>query len=154
MKNYISLFYLILICSIIVTEVKSSENFIVAKIDQKIITNFDIKNKILGSLVIAGDEINQQNINNLKKEVLESLIILRLKEIELEKYNFKISNQNINSFIDQLSGNQRDKLKNEYKINNLDYNGLVKEVETELKVETIYLSELFKKIKIDEKTRE
>ena len=68
MKNYISLFYLILICSIIVKEVKSSENFIVAKIDQKIITNFDIKNKILGRLVIAGDEINQQNINNLKKK--------------------------------------------------------------------------------------
>tara|TARA_E500000178_G_C16985531_1_gene738008 strand:+ start:955 stop:1884 length:930 start_codon:yes stop_codon:yes gene_type:complete len=154
MKNYISLFYLILICSIIVKEVKSSENFIIAKIDQKIITNFDIKNKILGTLVIAGDEINQQNINNLKKEVLESLIILRLKEIELEKYNFKVSNQNINSFINQLSGNQRDKLKNKYKINNLDYNSLVKEVETELKWRQFIYQSYSKKIKIDEKTLE
>ena len=147
MKNYISLFYLILICSIIVTEVKSSENFIVAKIDQKIITNFDIKNKILGTLIIAGDEINKQNLNNLKKEALESLIILRLKEIELEKYNFKVSNQNINSFINQLSGNQRDKLKNEYKINNLDYNSLVKEVEIELKWRQFIYQRYSKKLK-------
>ena len=154
MKNYISLFCLTLICSIIFKEVKSSENFIVAKIDQKIITNFDIKNKILGTLIIAGDEINQQNINNLKKEALESLIILRLKEIELEKFNLKISKQRINSFIAQLSGNQKDKLKNNYIINKLDYNILEREVEIELKWRQFIFQNYSKKIKIDEKALE
>ena len=44
-----------------------TENFIVAKVGQKIVTNFEIKNKIIGTLIISGETINQANINSLKK---------------------------------------------------------------------------------------
>ena len=78
--------------------INSNENFIVAKVGKKIITNLDVKNKLLSTLIIAGEEINQKNIDNLKKETLKSLIALRLKEIELSKFNYKVPRQQINFF--------------------------------------------------------
>ena len=64
------------------------ENRIVLKIENEIITTFEIKNKILSTLVLANQEVNQSNINKLKKAV-DYLINQKLKKIELKKYNFK-----------------------------------------------------------------
>ena len=47
----------------------SLENSIVVKIDNQIITNFDIKNKILRTLILSSKELNQKNIDNLKKRL-------------------------------------------------------------------------------------
>ena len=40
------------------------DNTIVVKIDDQIITSFEIKNKILTNLILSNQEINQENINN------------------------------------------------------------------------------------------
>ena len=63
------------------------ENSIVVKVDNEIITNFEIKNKILSNLLLSGREINQKNINDLKNQLLEELIQTKVKIIELSKYN-------------------------------------------------------------------
>ena len=47
----------------------SIKNNIVVKIENEIITNFEIKNRILGTLIINNQEINQQNINLLKSKL-------------------------------------------------------------------------------------
>ena len=78
-------------------------NNIEVKIDNKIITSFEIKNKILTSLVLDNKDINQNNINKIKSQVLEVLINLRLKEIELEKYNLRIENLEIENYLKQIS---------------------------------------------------
>ena len=75
------------------------ENSIVIKIDKEIITNFEIKNKILSNLILSGQEINQKNINNLKKQAVESLIQLKLKKIELSKYNFEVNNLQLEKYL-------------------------------------------------------
>ena len=62
---------------------------IIVKVEDEIITNYDLKNKILTSLILANQEINQQNIDELKKAVLDQLINLKLKKIELSKYKIK-----------------------------------------------------------------
>ena len=49
-------------------------NKIILKVENEIITNYEVKNKILTSLVLAGDEITQENIDKLKKQALESII--------------------------------------------------------------------------------
>ena len=59
---------------------------IVLKIDNKIVTNFEVKNKILIELLLSNLEINQKNIDNFKAQAVSSLIDLKLKEIELEKF--------------------------------------------------------------------
>ena len=91
MKNYtVLIFYIIFNITYSNELLANLNNSIIVKVDKKIITNFEIKNKILRTLIIAGSEINQSNINSLKKQSLDSLINLRLKEIELEDFKFKI----------------------------------------------------------------
>ena len=42
------------------------DNKIAIKVENKIITSYEIKNKILTSSVLSNSEINQKNINKLK----------------------------------------------------------------------------------------
>ena len=80
-------------------------NKILLKVENEIITNYEVKNKILTSLVLAGNEISQENINKLKKQALESLIENKLKIIELEKFKIKKNSNQINSYLNSISGN-------------------------------------------------
>ena len=75
------------------------ENKIVLKVENQIITNFEIKNKILTLLVLADEEINQNNINKLKKDVLNTLIDTKIKKIEVSRYKVKKDTAKIESFI-------------------------------------------------------
>mgnify|MGYP001460875977 FL=1 len=58
---------------------------IILKVENKIITNFQLKNKILSSLILNNQEVNQNNIDILKKQIIDTLILIKLKEIEIEK---------------------------------------------------------------------
>lgn len=61
---------------------------IVLKIENRIITNYELKNKIISSLILSDQAINQENIDRYKNSSLEFLIQLKLKQIELSKFNF------------------------------------------------------------------
>ena len=94
-------FYLIFL----LVQANAITNKIVLKVENEIITNYEVKNKILTSLVLAGDQISQENINNLKKRALESLIENKLKIIELKKFKIKKNSSQINSYLNSISGN-------------------------------------------------
>ncbi len=125
-------------------------NKIVLKVENKIITNYEIKNKILTSLVLAGDEISQENINKLKKQAIETLIQNKLKIIELEKFKIKKNSTKINSYLNSISGNDIFALKNKFKNNNLDYDLFLKEVEIQTKWQNFIYLFYKEKIEIDE----
>ena len=115
-------------------------NKIVLKVENEIITNYEVKNKILTSLVLAGNEISQENINNLKKQALESLIENKLKIIELEKFKIEKNSNQINSYLNSISGNDILALEKKFKDNNLDYNLFLEEIEIQTKWQNfIYL---------------
>ncbi len=148
-KKKILFFYLI-ICFLNFTNLQSSiESSIIVKVDRKIVTNFDVKNKILSTLIIAGSEVNQENINKLKNQTLENLIFNKLKEIELEKFNYKVDNQRLNSNINLLAKNDLKKLKNDFNKYGLDYDLWKNEIEIELKWQQFIYSRYAKKIEID-----
>ena len=56
------------------------ENKIIIKIENQIITSFDIKNKIKSSLVLSNQEVSQNNMGKIKSQALELLINLNLKK--------------------------------------------------------------------------
>ena len=115
---YINFFISILFFS---TNLLSSiENKIVLKVENQIITNFEIKNKILTLLVLAGEEINQNNINKLKKDVLNTLIDTKIKKIEVSKYKIKKDTVKIESYISSIY-TDIPSLKKKLSKNNLDY---------------------------------
>ena len=152
MKKYIYLVYFFAIFfSFIINSESSIKNSIVVKVDNKIITSYEVKNKILSTLIISGSEISQKNIDEIKKQTLDNLIFYKLKEIELEKFDFKINEQRLNSYINRIAKNDVKKLKNDFKNYNLDFNIWKKEIETNLKWQQFIYLKYSKKIEIDEK---
>ena len=125
-------------------------NRIILKVENEIITNYEVKNKILTTLVLAGDEITQENIDKLKKQALDSLIQNKLKIIELKKFKIKKNNNQINSYLNLVSRNDIAKLKNKFKDNNLDYDLFLKEVEIQTKWQNFIYLFYKEKIEINE----
>ncbi len=54
----------------------SIKNNIIAKVGEEIITSFDLENKIKITLILAKQEINQENINKLNSNSMNYLINL------------------------------------------------------------------------------
>ena len=71
-------FYFILFF-VLNTTTKSIESKIIAKVENSILTSHELKNKIRVTLILSDQEINQNNINNVKSNVLTSLLNLKIK---------------------------------------------------------------------------
>ena len=127
------------------------ENKIVVKIENELITSYDVKNKILTSLVLSNSEITQENINKLKRKSLEGLISNRLKRIELSKYSLKKNNVKINSYLNSISSNDINGLKSKFEINNINFEIFLEEVDTEFRWRNLIYNNYSKKINIDPK---
>ena len=127
------------------------ENNIVLKVENEIITNFEIKNKIIATLIIANQEINQSNINKLKKQALDFLIKQKLKKIELSKYNLKVDQQKITSYLNSISSNNINGLKEKFLISGIDFQLFYEELEIDFLWQKYIYQVYSKKIEIDEK---
>lgn len=151
MKKVLFLIYSFIFSLFLTINLKSNiQSSIILKVDKKIVTNFEVKNKILSTLIIAGNDITQSNIDNLKKQTLENLIYFKIKEIELEKFDLRIKEQRVNDIINRISGNNIEKLKNNFKNNDLDFDLWVEEIRTELKWQKFIYLKYSNKIQIDE----
>lgn len=126
-------------------------NNIVLKVENEIITSYEIKNKILITLITSGKEINQKNINDFKESALASLIQLKLKRIELSKYNFNTTDFEVENYIQKTLSNNIVSFKEKLKANNLSLNLFLEEVKIELAWKKLIFQLYSKKINIDEK---
>lgn len=124
----------------------SSQGKIVLKVENEIITNFEVKNKILTLLLLSNLELNQQNIDRYKKQVLNILIENKLKKIEVEKYKIKKDANKVNSYIKSIVGDVSS-IKKKFKENNLNYELYNNELEIEFMWQRL-IYELYKR-KID-----
>jgi parvulin-like peptidyl-prolyl isomerase len=129
-KNY---FFIILLTLFFDSFVVAKNTKILVKIESEIITNFDVQNKIISSLILAKKQINQENINNFKKASLENLIQNRLKKIELKKYNIKKDDEQINLYLNSISSNNIEKMKNIFKDYDLDFKEFTDQIDVEFR---------------------
>lgn len=125
---------------------------IIVKVENEIITNYDLKNKILTSLILSGQEINQKNIDSLKKNVLSQLIYLRLKKIELSKYKIQKDEKRINTYLNSISENNLQNFKNKFFANGMSFELFLEEIDTEFRWQKLIYSLYSKKINIKEET--
>ena len=123
---------------------------ILMKVENNIVTNYEFKNKVLRLLMLSDTEVNQKNINLIKKSALDSLLIIELKKIELSKYPIKINQKQLDTYISKISDSNINELKKKFTQNNIDYDLYVEEVETELKWQNLIYSKYSNKINIDE----
>lgn len=128
------------------------KNDIVLKVENEIVTSYEIKNKIISTLVLSNQEINQKNIDRLKKQALEFLIQNKLKKIELSKTNIETSSGQINDYIKSISQNNLPILEEKFEKNNIDFRLFKEEIETQLKWQKFIYQTYSNKIEIDEKS--
>lgn len=128
------------------------ENKILIKVSSETITNFDVKQKILTSLIISNQPINQKNIDALKSQTIENLINLNLKKTELKKYSIKVDDLQINNYLNLISSNNIINLKEKFKSNEIDYDVFLDEILVELKWQKLVFGKFKDRISIDEKT--
>ncbi len=148
-KKIIFIIYLLLISNTSNIFAKAQSN-IVVKVENEIITNYDIKNKILSSLFLANLPINQENINKIKKNALESCIQNKLKKIELSRFDIKSEMSQVNNYIRSITSRDLASLKNEFFKNDIDFELFLDEVETQLKWQRLIFNIYSKKINLDE----
>ena len=125
-------------------------NKIIIKVEDKIITNYELKNKILTTLYLAGEKINQENINKLKEPAANSLISNKLKLIELDKFKIKTNNIRLNSYLNSLSSNNIIQLKKDFEKNDLDFDLFKLEAEIQIRWQEFIFKRYSSKIDLDE----
>ena len=108
------------------------ENKIVVKVDNKVVTSYELKNKILTTLFLSNEEINQENINKTKALVINSLIDLKVKENEISKFKIEVSNLEINKNLETYSKGDIENFKKLFLNNNLNFQIFRDDLKTEL----------------------
>lgn len=149
MKKKLSIFILFLIINYSGKVEAKISNKIVLKVENQIITNFEIKNKILSSLLLSGEELNQDNIDKYKKEVVNLLIDNKLKKIEVSKYGIKKNDTKINSYLNKISPDILE-LKKNFSNNNIDFQLYLDEITIEFMWRDLIYKIYSKKIDINE----
>ncbi len=149
-KNFITISIIFVFLLLNKSVYAKFENNIIVKIENEIITNFEIKNKILSTLILSNQEINQKNVDSIKGKALDSLIQLKLKEIELSKYKIDDDLDQVNRYLNSISSNDLKSLETKFKNNNVEFNLFVKEIKTEFQWQKFIYQVYSKKINIDE----
>lgn len=127
-----------------------AENKIVIKVNDKIISSYDIKNKINTELVLRNLEFNQNNINRMKSLAISELINYRVKESEIKKYNIEYADADISKQLISISSNGIENLKKNFLNNNLNYNIFIKEQKIQASWQKLIYSLYNEKVKVNE----
>jgi len=149
MKVKIFFFFIIFFANLNFTLNAKEITKIVVKIENEIITNYDIKGEILATLILTKKEINQKNIDDLKQNALEKLIQNRLKKIELKNYNFTRNDSKINQYLNSISSNNIQNIKSLFQENGVDYKSFVDNIDIEIKWRNLIFNNFSKKIEIN-----
>ena len=135
--NYIVIFTLILVNSVIVSKLQANiNNNIIVKVGDSLVTSLDIKNEIITNLLINKKEITQENINNYKNYAVKNLINKTIKKSEINKYQIKNFNKkDLQDYIDNIAKNLNTNpngLRKLFKNNSIDYEIFVESFRIEL----------------------
>ena len=145
------LFYILFLKIIFTTNTFAQiQNKILVKVDNAIITSYDLENKIKSLLHLSNQEVNQNNINKTKNVAIQSLINLKIKQIELKNFDIKENEEEIAKQINRLANGNINQFKQGFVSKNLDYNFFLNELKTELKWNTLIYLIYNKKVKVEE----
>ncbi len=126
-------------------------NKIIIKVNDKIITSYEIKNKINTELVLRNLEINQSNINNIKSFAVQNLIDFRIKENEIAKYNsIQLNNIDISRKLKSISSGNIQLIEEKFLQYDLSYEIFLKELKLQSAWQKLILMLFQDKVKINE----
>ena len=91
LKKYFFFLFVLILFDLNFHFLKALKNEIIVKIDDNIITAYEIKNKIKTSLILSNQDINQINIDKNKRRALSYLIDLKLKKMNWRNIKLKLN---------------------------------------------------------------
>lgn len=138
------------------TSLLSTENKILVKIENEIITSLDVKNEY-NYLIALNPSLKNSNKNDILEFSKKSVIQEKIKQIEIKK-NFE-STKIEHKFFEQILKNIYSKIgiqnlndfKQYLKANNIEFENVKKKLETEALWNRLILIKFSSKVKIDEK---
>ena len=130
-KLFLSLFIFTII-NLFTTLCFANKNKIIVKIDNEIVTSYELKNKIKTLLVLANQNLSQKNINEVKQQALVQLINSKLKLKEITKYSIEANENTIRDQLMNISSNNLPALKNTFLQNNVNYDLFKNEIKIEM----------------------
>ena len=131
----------------------SIKNSIIAKVGNEIITSFELENKIKTILFFSNQELNQKNVNQVKRQALQSLIDSKLMIEELKKYNFDIQGVNTEKYLNDISSKMNlsnAELSNLFEIKKIDFATYNDEIKINLTWQQFIYQLYSPKVSIDE----
>ena len=150
-KKYFFFFLKLTVLSLFFIPSHALKNEIIVKIDNNIITAYEIKNKIKTSLILSNQDINQTNIDKNKKRALTYLIDLKLKMNELEKFKFNLDNINVNNQLLSLSSNNIIGFEKKFQELGINFKLFVNEIKIETAWKQLMFNIYKEKVKISQK---
>lgn len=101
-------------------------------------------------MILSNQAINQNSIDKLKGQSLDSLIEKKVKEIELEKHQLKIDETRVLNYLNSISSNNIEELKETFKENNISFSLFKEEIEIQFKWQKFILNTYANQVKVNE----
>ena len=114
----------------------SQSNRIEVLVDESIITNYDVVQRMKINAILKRAEIDENNYNQIIIAVIDDLIVEILKNKKIDEYNVSFGKDEFKDFEKRffLSVDyDKEELKSIFSINNINYKYLVNYIEIELK---------------------
>jgi len=150
-------FYLLILLYLSVGQVSSLENKIILKINNKIITTFDIEQE-KKYLAVLNENLNKIDQNKFEILATDSIIKEKIKEIEITKY-FEIektlNDTNLKKIIKNLYQNagyqSEEEFKNYLELLNLNYKLIKRKIAIEMLWNNLIFRKFINRVVIDKK---
>ena len=138
-KKYIFFLLSLIVIDFSFFPAKAIKNKIIVKIDNNIITDYELKNKLKTSLILSNQEINQINIDKNKRRALLYLIDLKLKTNELSKYKVEVDKLNVRNQLLALSANNIIEFEKKFQKFGINFEVIYRRIKNRNSLETTYV---------------
>ena len=153
-KELLKIILLIIFFNIQTDVMAITKNKIIARVDNQIISSYELKNKVKTILFLANQNFNQENVNLVKQKALSQLIDYKLKKNQVVKFEIQLNNKNqINNHLNSLSSKYKtdiEGIKNIFRSNGLDFEIYFDEVRTEFNWQKLIFDRYKNKILLNE----
>jgi len=126
------------------------ETKIIAMVNNEPITTYELKNKIITTLILSNQNINQEIIDRSKSAAMNSLINYKLKKNEIEKLKIETNQKSIDMYLNKIASNDVELFKKKFINNSIDYQIFLNEIKVELAWQKLIYSKYSDKVKIDD----
>jgi len=154
-KNLFKIIFFIIFINIETNSFGLTKNKIIARVENQIISSYELKNKVKTMLFLSNQDLSQKNIDLTKNRAMQQLINYKLKKNQTLKFNIQVNNnKQLDNHLNNLSLKYKTNINGIKKIfenNGLDFEIYLNEIKTEFNWQKLIFNKFKSKIILNEK---